>query len=157
MSEKTRPWRPLVRATTPKELPAELVATTARRMDMTQGEAVAFLKTEFSDAEFWVNPLYQVQVKRSPELVWINIRRRDGKAIVRDWRHFQRIKNEVVGPECEAVELYPAESRLVDESNKYHLFCIPDPSYRFPFGFESRSVRYESGTLAGLQQRAEND
>lgn len=38
-----------------------------------------------------------------------------------DWRDFQQIKNELCGPESEAVEIYPAESRLVDTSNEYHL------------------------------------
>lgn len=43
-----------------------------------------------------------------------------------DWREFQRIKTELVGPEREAVELYPAESRLLDTSNEYHLWVMPE-------------------------------
>jgi hypothetical protein len=90
---------------------------------------------------YWINDLYQVQLRpcESP-FVQINIRRRDGAAIFRDYRHFQQIKNQIVGPECEAVELYPAESRLVDASNKYHLWAVPDPDFRFPFGFQQRDV-----------------
>ena len=42
-----------------------------------------------------------------------------------DWRDFQRIKNDIVGPEYEAVELYPAESRLLDPSNRFYLWCFP--------------------------------
>jgi hypothetical protein len=57
----------------------------------------------------------------------------------RDWRQFQSIKNEVCGFEREAVELYPAESRMVDESNAYHLFVAPE-GQRFPFGSDERSV-----------------
>jgi hypothetical protein len=53
-----------------------------------------------------------------------------------DWREFQRIKNELIGPEAEAVELYPAESRLVDTSNQYHLWVFPE--FRFPFGMNER-------------------
>jgi hypothetical protein len=70
----------------------------------------------------------------------LNIRRRDGKPIFRDWRHFQWIKNELVGEECEGLELYPAESRLNDTSNKYHLFVFADPTYRIPFGMQDRDV-----------------
>jgi hypothetical protein len=44
--------------------------------------------------------------------------RLDGQAI-HDWRELQRIKNEIVGDEIEAVELYPAESRLLDTANWY--------------------------------------
>jgi len=55
-----------------------------------------------------------------------------------DWRDLQRIKNEIVGPEFDAVELYPAESRLVDTCNQYHLFVFA--TWRAPFGFDSRLV-----------------
>ena len=41
-----------------------------------------------------------------------------------DWRDFQRIKNELLGPEYEAVELYPAESRLLDPSNYFLLWAF---------------------------------
>ena len=43
---------------------------------------------------------------------------------IRDWQIFQAIKNEVVGPEFEAIELYPAHSRLMDAANKYHLYIL---------------------------------
>lgn len=42
-----------------------------------------------------------------------------------DWRDFQSIKNALVGEEWEAVELYPAESRLRDPSNRFYLWCAP--------------------------------
>lgn len=69
----------------------------------------------------------------------LSIKRLD-RAPIRDWRHLQRIKNEIVGPECEGVELYPADSRLVDEANQYHLWVVAEPGWRFPFGFHERLV-----------------
>jgi hypothetical protein len=42
-----------------------------------------------------------------------------------DWRDFQQLKNHLVGEEWEAVELYPAESRLKDPSNWFYLWCVP--------------------------------
>lgn len=56
-----------------------------------------------------------------------------------DWREMQRIKNEVAGEEREAVELYPAESRLVDTANEYHLWVL-GVGERWPFGFTERLV-----------------
>lgn len=56
-----------------------------------------------------------------------------------DWREFQRIKNEVVGPEREAVELYPAESRLVDTANEYHLW-VAGEGVTIETGFSKRAV-----------------
>jgi hypothetical protein len=38
------------------------------------------------------------------------------------WRDLQRLKSELCGSEAEAVELFPAESRLVDGSNQRHLW-----------------------------------
>lgn len=74
----------------------------------------------------------------SDTLVHLSIRRND-RAPVRDWRMFQRIKNELTDPECEAVELYPAESRLVDTSNQYHLWVFA-PGFKMPVGFGERLV-----------------
>lgn len=105
----------------------------------------------------WINGLYQVQVRPmtgegNEGWTHLNIRRRDGKAIFRDWRHFQEIKNQLCGLEREAVELYPAESRLTDTSNKYHLWVAPS-GYRFPFGFQTRDVMEPHSTFHGIRQR----
>jgi hypothetical protein len=104
-------------------------------------------------SRIFVNSLYQVQWHDAADsllgpLVWLSIKRRD-LAPVRDWRDMQRIKNELVGPEAEAAELYPAESRLVDMSNQYHFWALPGG--RFPFGFQSRAVTEEA--LPGGAQR----
>ena len=42
-----------------------------------------------------------------------------------DWRDFQACKSDLCGPEWEAIELYPAESRLLDPSNRFYLWCVP--------------------------------
>ncbi len=96
--------------------------------------------------ELWFNNQYTVHLRRSvdqggrlPDLVHLSIKRKDRKT-ARDWRHLQRIKNELVGPECEGVEVYPAESRLVDTSNQYHLWVFADPEFRIPWGFGERLV-----------------
>ena len=41
------------------------------------------------------------------------------------WRHLQQIKNEVMGADREAVQLFPAEDRLVDTANEYWLYVYP--------------------------------
>lgn len=79
-----------------------------------------------------------VDVPGIGRMTWVSLRRTD-RLPVRDWRDLQRIKNEIVGPEAEAVELFPAESRLVDGANQFHLWCGP-PGMRFPFGFDERLV-----------------
>ena len=80
------------------------------------------------------NPLYK------GKCTYISIKRKDKKA-VHDWRHFQQIKNELVGDEVEAIELYPKESRLHDTVNQYHLFCLPLGT-TFKFGWQERNVDF---------------
>jgi hypothetical protein len=157
MARKDR-WQPLVRANTVRQLTEDDIAA-ARRVGGDDG--VEALKKE-ADVEYWINDIYQVAVHRYPAdafpvglpMVQLNIRRRDGRPILRDWRHFQRIKNELVGPECEGLEVYPAESRLVDTSNKYHIWCFPDPEMRTPFGWTERDVADDQGDKQpGFRQR----
>lgn len=151
-------WRPLQRAVA-KPISERLITDHLKlTTGMTREQIIADLEREESQVQFWLNDIYQVAVRElGDDVVHINIRRRDGGPILRDWRHFQRIKNEILGEECEAVELYPAESRLVDTSNKYHLIGSRDPTFRFPFGDlfgDKRDVSYESGESPGTRQRA---
>ena len=65
-----------------------------------------------------------------PDIVHLSIR--DNERTPRhDWRDFQRIKNEILGPEYELMELYPRESHLVDLSNQFHLwgFLTEEPLF----------------------------
>ena len=71
-------------------------------------------------------------------MVQLSIRRIDRQPTP-SWHDLQRIKNQPVGAECEAVELYPAESRLGDSANQYFLYAVLDPTFRFPWGFGSAS------------------
>lgn len=72
-----------------------------------------------------------------------------------DWRLFQEIKNMIVGPEYEAVELYPAESRVVDTANQYHLWVFGSKSAKVRIGDVgfSRGIRVNE-SAGGSKQRA---
>ena len=102
----------------------------------------------------FLNDKYQVAV-RDLENGWVHlsIRNLDGSAR-HDWREFQQIKNELVGPEHEAIELYPAESRLVDNANQFHLWCIAETNIRFPIGWPDRMVSEQA--IGNGQQRPFN-
>jgi hypothetical protein len=98
-----------------------------------------------------VNQLYTVWVYELPqEAHHLSIKRFD-KAACRDWRHFQWIKNEVCGAEREAVEIFPAESRLLDAANQYHLWVLPEGQY-VDIGVTYRAVANTIGPDVG--QRA---
>lgn len=146
-------WQPLQRAYTSGQHSEEFIQV-AMRDGISREAAIKNLADYDNSCECWRNDIYQVQVRHYDSgLVHLNIRRRDGAPILRDWRHFQQIKNELVGEECEAIELYPAESRKVDTSNKYHLYAYADPTFRFPVGMPTRDVDYEGGDAPGLRQR----
>ena len=83
--------------------------------------------------EIWFNDTYEVTVRRRDTdpvfgayggMIQLGISSLDGTAR-HDWRDFQAIKNQLAGLECEAFELYPAESRLLDPSNYFSLWCFP--------------------------------
>lgn len=108
----------------------------------------------FPDEE-WANDIYQVTLRRwttdrvfgsSDGMIQLGINSLDGTAR-HDWRDFQAIKNQLVGPECEAFELYPAESRRLDPSNYYTLWCFPGVK-RLKVGHEIRDVRDADEALA---------
>lgn len=84
--------------------------------------------------EVWANDVYEAfKHTYAPGQVHLSIKRMDRRPI-RNWRHFQQIKNEVCGEETEAVELYPAESRLADNANQYHLWVMLEPHQPGEFG-----------------------
>lgn len=89
---------------------------------------------ELEQSEHWVNDTYQVIKRREGPVWYLSIRRND-RAPIHDWRELQKIKSALVGPENEGFELYPAESRVVDTANQYHLFVYADAAVRIPFGF----------------------
>jgi hypothetical protein len=67
----------------------------------------------------------------------------------------QWIKNDVLGENVEAFEIFPAEGRLVDTVNAYHLWGFP-AGYRIPLPMAigiGRTVANEA-TLPHTKQRA---
>lgn len=119
-------------------------------------KAVAYIE-DSTKGEVYLNDTYQV-LKRDadvfdekwPPMYWLSIKRIDREPI-HDWRDLQLIKNMLVGGDNEAVELYPAESRLTDTANQYHLWVLKDAGLMFPFGFAKRIVTDEK--LGNAKQR----
>jgi len=112
------------------------------------------------DAVF-LNDGYQVDVRYDKKedgmkgWLWLSIKRKD-KSWIRDWRELQKIKNMICGDEREGCELYPAESRLVDSSNQFHIFVLPEGE-KFSFGYNGGRLivdgRKNGGWGKGAKQR----
>ncbi len=109
-------------------------------------------------SEIWKNNRYQVTILRTlivpngwPPIIHLSIKRLDRQPI-HDWRDLQRIKNELFGSEHEGVEVYPAESLLVDTANQYHLWIFADADATLPFGFTQRLVSNETSVGGAIQR-----
>lgn len=102
----------------------------------TDEQLMTRLEEERERCQLWANSRYQVAVYEQDEMVHLSIKRIDNEPI-HDWRDLQRIKDEIVGPENEALELYPARSRVVDTANQYHLWCLSEPGKMIPVGFST--------------------
>jgi len=77
-----------------------------------------------------------------PPILHIAIQKRGmGRMGVDRWDTFMEIKNQIVGENCEAVEIYPADERLHDAANMYHLWGFASGDFRLPFGLQQRVVR----------------
>ena len=122
---------------------------------------------EMFDCDTYQNDIYIVMVFRRKQADWqihdkelkgfmtyLSIKRRD-KNSIHDWRHLQQIKNELVGEDYEAVEIYPNEKRLIDTANQYHLFVFPK-DYKLPFGWQVRTIAEEEA-IGGFNKRGQRE
>jgi hypothetical protein len=88
--------------------------------------------------DFWIVQFYDVMTELGP-VVHLMIRSvagafgYDGHGVEPSWRELQRIKDELCGPDAEAVQCYPRAADVTDEADMYHLFVLP-PGWPLPFG-----------------------
>jgi hypothetical protein len=91
--------------------------------------------------ESYLNNRYSVQISDEATdwglVIHLWIQRHDGD-MVRSWADMQRIKNELVGPERVAVEVFPPVSELVDQANIAHLWVLPE-GFALPFSLKAGS------------------
>ena len=122
---------------------------------------LAFWKEDLA-SEYFQNDTYHIRKQRlsekytnidqKTEPTWLSIKRHDREAF-HDWRVMQEIKNAICGDEWEGIEIYPAESRLVDTCNQYHLICFNE---QVPIWvFNGRSVSGDN--IGKSRQRAFNE
>jgi len=130
---------------------------------MTRKQAKQAIKAAEPEA-LWLNEKYVVSVfKNEPHgfgddvTVWhLSIRRQDREPC-EDWRDFQQIKNEICGTEREGLELYPAESRVMDAANQYHIWVIMNEGFLIPVGYtdytDGSGKRDDTAKLGKAKQR----
>ena len=133
---------------------------------ITRAQAKQLIRNEMK-AQVWVNDVYTVLFRENEDAdeyvfgenwkgkcAYISIRRNDRNP-VDSWRDFQEIKNQLVGPNREAVQLYPDEDRLTDTANQYHLWVLPEGEI-FPMGFVGRAVVDGNHSVDGMVVKQSN-
>lgn len=93
------------------------------------------LRANLCASERWldhafVNLIYSVQVSEFTTSLGVFthlwIKRHKGDATSVPWSSKQRIKDDLIGPERVAIEVFPAASELVDSADMYHLWVLPE-------------------------------
>ena len=80
-----------------------------------------------SVARVYRNNRFCVLVYREVATPWGRVERfsiRNATSTPIPWAELQRIKNDVAGPDRQAVQVFPRQSELVDEANMYHLWVL---------------------------------
>ena len=99
---------------------------------------------EFWLERCWLNNRYSVQHSiyvcdgAWGEVDHLWIRRHDGEPS-RSWADLQRIKDELLGVDRVALEVFPAAAALVDSANMYHLWS-PPAGFALPFKLHKAPV-----------------
>jgi len=88
-------WEPFEPAVLPEYTVEELM----KKFEVSREDAEQY-KERMKDEKVFMNNLYQVNIIEYPELFHVSVKRLD-KHPVHDWRHLQRIKNELIGKENE--------------------------------------------------------
>jgi len=157
------PKDPFLPATLRRPKVKDFIRNCVENFGLTRNQA----KKLYNDVpdEVFRNKTYAVFVyKREPHglkdlTVWhLSIKRHD-KEPIHDWRDLQEIKNAICGPEYEAMELYPAEFRVVDAANQYHLYVIMDKGVQIPVGYTTGrgAGRSENSFLGSKNRRFRKD
>lgn len=146
------PWTKFQRATLPPVTPEMIDAVAASMPNIPRDEIVAVYADLDNDAVF-LNNRYQVNVRKlkTPgddehgrwpcDVAHLSIKRIDKDRVGPErYRDFMRIRDELVGPEFEAVEIYPPRSDEVDTANQYHLWVFLAAGMTLPFGWHGQRM-----------------
>lgn len=138
------------------DIPAKSAADVKKAAPGADYRSIQNAMAHLRRCEHYASGLYHVAVDKETEhgfgdmgegeLWHLSIKRHDREPM-QDWRVMQRIKTAICGPESEGLELYPAESRVVDTANQYHLYVFVNCG-TLPFGFQAgaRSDKENAGS-----------
>jgi hypothetical protein len=110
-----------------------------------QNEAeIKFAKKRYFD-RFMANDILSAQTYIIPGEwpILIGIRRHDQRKSI-SWSTKQRVKNELFGEESIALEVFPPESKLIDQANIYWIWVFTSPERTIDLSRDLDLERYIS-------------
>ena len=110
------------------------LAETNQKMPRAERRKVARKLFKEGQGDCFKNEKYQALVRVNPEdtlspdpvnldLIHLSIKRLDNGTSL-DWSELMQIKDECVSPEFDCIMIFPAQYRIVDAANQYHLFGL---------------------------------
>lgn len=105
---------------------------------------------------YW-NSRYSITIRPEKQKLirgtcWRMIIMRDDQSAHHDYRDYMRIKDDLFGPEYEAIELYPRRSRETDPSNAFVLFVFAN---RIPIGDQDKLIASHDRAMAPQRKFSE--
>jgi hypothetical protein len=137
VKKPTATWTPFVQtAVGVAGLNSEGITTTAAHLGVAPDVIYRQAAETFAEAKWYRNNLFLVGVRPAEQPDgWLHLLvKRCDDSLAIGWPDLQRIKDEIVGPECEAVELFPANARLIHMGDTRHMWANPDPNDRLHVG-----------------------
>jgi hypothetical protein len=131
------------------EAPAESFRAYFGGCAPSEEEKLAYIEGEvraMANASVYANDVYEVEMRAIPPFVCLTICRLDGGPCD-EWSDLQQIKNELVGPENEAVRPFPPERQPHDPPGACLLWVHMDPAFRFTAGSVARSFLVRGDTV----------
>jgi hypothetical protein len=128
---RPKEWTPLQKASAlPKT--ADQLRVMAEEASRSAGREVtpAEIEAEYMNADLWMNDVYQVDRRdcgpdpAEGRMIWLSIKRNRPASRSTTGAISSGSSRSSCGAEAEGVELYPAESRVVDTANQYHLWAF---------------------------------
>jgi hypothetical protein len=105
----------------------------------TREEKAAFVDRQvqaMGEDPVFENEIYRVEMSPILPFICLAIRRHDGRPC-ENWAELQQIKNELVGPENEAMKIFQTDPTGADPVNECRLWVHVDQSFRFSAGLVS--------------------
>ena len=144
-----------------EEAQAKIIKQIAESENLSEEKARDYYKATCDSGQYFTNGDYLVCLRayfarmdpndpeQLAELCHMSVIALDPNPVI-SWDTLQEIKNEIMGVDCEGVELYPSEDRNFDSNGQHHIWFLP-PGQFWPIGFHFEAQSIGAGNAIPAQ------